>query len=186
MVYKKIAVIIISLLTLPLFAGAQSTTSPETNFLKRMKIWNRASSSIPLPSNRPERVENRQEFRQNIRLKNWGERRVFIRERIEVIRTHIARMEALSTRLLERVGEKEAAGSDMSAAKTKISEAQVFLTDAKTTLDEFVTALPTELNASSTPGAVVSRLKQSLNEVTTLLRSAHQSLIEAWRLINQV
>ena len=172
---KRIIIVAALALTLaPLLAQAEATSSVREGVLDRIRAL------------KPEIKQDRKQVRIDIKKKIWDERVMFARERIGAIRVHITRLENVANRLQQVATRRESDGVSVSDARAKIASATASLSAAKTQLEGIIAQFPTEKTASTTPKATISAIQQSLSKVVTLIKSAHQDLIDAWQLLRTI
>jgi len=187
---KNIVTITALVLSLvPFLAQADATSSVKDNVLNRVRALNpevRQELKDAKEEVREVRKENREErkqLRNDIKKKLWSERVGIARARIGVIRAHVTRLENVANRLLQVATQRESEGVSVTDARAKIASSTAQLADAKTQLEGIIAQFPTEQTASTTPKATISAIAKSLNSVVTLIKGAHQDLIDAWQIL---
>lgn len=168
----------LTLSLIPVLAQAEATSSLKDNVLNRVRALNPEVREV-----RKENKEERKQLRTEIKNKLWNERIGIARARIGAIRAHITRLENVANRLLQVASVRESQGVNVSDARAKIASSTAALADAKTQLESIIASFPTEQTASTTPKATISAIAKSLNSVVTLIKSAHQDLIDAWQIL---
>ncbi len=181
---KIITVAALAITLIPLIAQAEATSSSVLDRVRALKPEVKSGFGVMRDGKTLKEIKTeRKEVRIEIKKKLWNERVALARARIGAIRAHITRFEKVAERLQQVAGIRESEGMNVTDARAKIASATASLATAKTQLETVISNFPTEKNASSTPGKIVSSIQQSLTAVVTLIKSAHQDLVDAWQIL---
>ena len=179
--------IVLALALIPSLVAAEATSSDRKPILDRVRDLKpeiKPGFGVMRDGKTLKEIKTeRKEVRIEIKKKLWNERVALARARIGAIRAHITRFEKVAERLQQVAGIRESEGMNVTDARAKIASATASLATAKTQLETVISNFPTEKNASSTPGKIVSSIQQSLTAVVTLIKSAHQDLVDAWQIL---